>query len=129
MIRSIEEVVGKLEAERAIPGTRPGEDEKVRYVSFEPGDLPSLIYQRVIREIVPPLMKDGGVMLEGCIVTTPDGTKFYPLVLNGDIDGWRRQIEQGANKMGLSTAKIVKDNFVLSDGRSYPISECTAEFD
>jgi hypothetical protein len=129
MVRSIEEVVGKLETERAIPGTRPGENEKVRYVSFAPGDVPGLVYQRVIREIVPPLMTNGGVMLEGCIITTPNGANFYPLVLNGDIEGWQRQIEQGANKMGLSTAKIVKDIFVISDGRSYPLSECTAEFD
>jgi len=127
--QSIEEILGKIERERAVPGTRLGESDKVRYVSLGQDRDPGNAYQKVIMKIEPPLMKSGGVMLDGCIITLPDGTRFYPLVLNGDIDGWQRQIEQGASELGLLTAKITSDTFLLSDGRSYSLAECAVEFD
>ena len=129
MAQPIEEIVGKLERERAVPGTRPGESEKVRYVSLGQGEDPGKAYREVIMKVEPPLMKSGGVMLDGCIITVPDGTRFYPLVLNGDIEGWRRQIEQGAQELGVLTAQIASDTFSLSDGRSYPLADCTVQFD
>jgi hypothetical protein len=129
MVKPIEEILGKLERERAIPGTRPGESETVRYVSLGINQSPSDEYKVVIMKISPPLMKSGGVMLEGCILTLPDGTCFYPLILNGDIPGWQKQIEQGASSLGLLTAKIAEEAFLVSDGRSYPLSECSVEFD
>ena len=129
MARSIEEIVGKLERKRMIPGTRPGESEAVRYVSLDQGEDPGNAYQAVIMKVEPPLMKSGGVMLDGCIITVPDGTRFYPLVLNGDLDGWRRQIEQGAAELELLTGHIAHDRFYLSNGQVYPITECAVEFD
>ena len=49
-------------------------------------------------------------------------------VNRGDIQGWRQQIEQGAEHLGLLVGKIVENNIELSDGRSYALSECRIEF-
>lgn len=129
MVKSIEEILGKIERERMIPGTRPEEDKTVLYVSINNGDDPGKVYREVIMKVNPPFMKDGGVMLDGCILSIPDGMRFYPLVLNGDIEGWQRQIKQGAQELGLITAHIDSDTFVLSDSRSYPLASCSVEFD
>ena len=131
MARSIEEIVGKIERERVIPGTRPGQiqSDNVRYVSFGQRDDPAEAYLNVTRRVDPPLAKSGGVMLDGCIITVPDGARFYPLVLNGDVQGWLRQIDQGASELGLLTGKIISATFLVSDGRSYPLTACSVEFD
>ncbi len=67
-------------------------------------------------------------MTENCKLWLPSGELFHALSYKGDIDGWREQISNGANQLGLLTAKIVNNQFILSDGRSYHLSDCKAEF-
>jgi hypothetical protein len=83
----------------------------------------------VTRKIQPRLPKRGGVMLEGCNITVPDGTKFFALVFHADLDGWQRQIEGGARELGLLSARIDGDDFIVSDGRSFPLSACDVQFE
>jgi hypothetical protein len=125
----IEDIVGRIEREPATPGTRPGQAEKVRYVSFDRSQNPAELFHDVVRRVKPVLAKNGGVNQDRFIVTLPDGTPFYALKYHGDVAGWRAQIEQGAADLGFLTAKIESDTFVVSDGRSYPLSECTVERD
>jgi hypothetical protein len=49
------------------------------------------------------------------------------LVLNGDEAGWRKQIENGAVELGLLTGQFRRGAFVVSDGRSIPLSDCKVE--
>jgi hypothetical protein len=105
-----------IERGRNIPGTRPGESEKVRYVEFKPGQNPNVEFHKVLRK-VPLIAQRGGTMIDVGNITLPDGTMFYPLVFHDDLDGWRRQIEGGAQALGLRFAWIDGDNFVVSDGR------------
>jgi hypothetical protein len=123
----MEEILGKITRERAIPGTRPEEAEKVRYVSFDESQKPSDIFESVVWKLKPPMAKNGGVNLENFTIIIPDGTRFYALKYHGDVPGWQKQIETGAGILGVFTAKIESDTFVLSDGRSYPLSVCTIE--
>ncbi|MBF9265282.1 hypothetical protein I4I83_12750 [Acidovorax cattleyae] len=127
----MEKILGKgsLEYERTVPGTVGDEAEKVRYVSYDGAQVPSSLFRQVTRRITPPLMSGGGAVLEGCFITTPDSTHFYCLSYHGDIAGWQQQIEQGAKELGLITAKIEGQTLVLSDGRSFALSECQARFD
>lgn len=128
MAQSLEEILGKIEKPTGIPGTGPGEAERVRYVSFDRSQIPSNLFEEVVWKVAPPLAKNGGVILEDeFVITIPDGTSFYALEFNGDEAGWRKQIEQGASGMGLLTAKIEADRFVVSDGRHYLLSECAIE--
>lgn len=127
----MEKILGKrsLDYERTVPGTAGDEAEKVRYVSFDGAQSPSSLFRQVTRRINPPLMSGGGVVLEGCFITTPDSTHFYCLSYHGDIAGWQRQIEGGAKELGLVTAKIGEQTLVLSDGRQFALSECQIQFD
>jgi hypothetical protein len=130
MMPSMEEILGgPIERERGVPGTRPGEGDKVRYVAFQEPHRPSDTFRNVTRAVKPPLPKRGGVVLEGCIVTLADGLRFYALSFHGDLEGWQRQVEEGARMLGLVSACIEADVLHLSDGRSVPLGACTIELD
>jgi hypothetical protein len=117
-----------FEYERKVAGTRPGEEAAVRYVSFDdPASIPELFHE-VVNKIEPFLMKSGGATLEGTRLELPDGGRFFAILFNIDIDGWRQQIELGAKELGRATAKISGGEVIVSDGRSYPLSRCKVEF-
>ncbi len=112
--------------EPGLPGTEPWNVNCTRYVSFDAASQPADVYSSVVRKISPPLVKRGKVFLENWVLTTPDGTAFYPLVYQGDAQ-WPRQIALGAAKLGFVTAEIRdKTTFVISDGRSFPVADCAA---
>ena len=127
MAKSIEDILGPFARDRPLPGTRPGRADKVRYVSFDRSKRPDELFTTVVQRISPPLIKQGAAILENFILTTPDGTAFYPLTYHGD-PAWPQQIELGAAELGLVTAKIADGtNFVVSDGRTFPIANCAVE--
>lgn len=126
---SMEEILGPIELERKVPGTRPGESAKVRYVSFQEPNRPSDVFREVTRAVKPPLPQGGGVVLQGCILTLPDGLRFYALSFHIDVEGWQRQIEEGARMLGLVSARLENEVLHLSDGRSILLADCKIEFD
>jgi len=127
MAKSIEGTIGPITRELVLPGTEPGEADDTRYVSFDTSKRPYDLFGAVVERISPPLIKQGMALLENFILTTPDGTAFYPLSYHGDPE-WPRQIELGAAELGLVTAKIGEGmNFVISDGRIFPIADCVVE--
>ena len=108
MPRTMEQILGApIERERQIPGTRPEESEKVRYVSFDISKKrPSDSFDDVVRKISPRIPQRGGVLLDGCVITSPDGLHFYALVFHGDVSGWQAQIEKGAIQAGEIGARL-----------------------
>ncbi|MFP3834774.1 hypothetical protein [Chryseobacterium sp. SIMBA_028] len=122
--------------ERKIPGMTPFEWKEFRYVSDDgTGEFLSKqdlledkgLFERLTEQIDPPIPKAGGALTENCRLCLPSGELLHALSYRGDIKGWRKQIEQGARQLGLLTGKIIEDEIMLSDGRSYPLAQCTAE--
>ena len=106
-----------------------GEDEDpqlVRLVALPPESKRIEKFREVTQAITPPYSKDGGCVLEDDLVT-PDGERLAVLKFHGDVEGWQRQIEEGAALLNLKSAKISGDALVLSDGRFFPIKECRLE--
>ncbi|WP_096484359.1 hypothetical protein [Methylorubrum populi] len=68
-------------------------------------------------------------MLEGCILTLPDGLRFCALSFHREVEAWQRQIEEGARMLGLVSARLEDEVLHLSDGRSIPLRDCKVEFD
>jgi len=71
----------------------------------------------------------GSVYERGCHLTLPDGSIFHAIEYFGDIAGWRRDIEEGAAEQKITLARIDGDKLVISDGRVFELSACTAKFD
>ncbi|CNI82179.1 Uncharacterised protein [Yersinia rohdei] len=100
----------------------------VIYFSDDGKNTPKKQFNDLIDSVEPRNAKSGGRNAEGCNITLPDGQLFYAMGYHGDIEGWRKDIEAGAKRLGLFLAHIEGDRFIVSDGRSFALSECTIEF-
>lgn len=129
MVLTKQDLAASVQNERFVPGMGPGEAAVIRYVSFDNSTKPQDRFRLVLDRIVPPLATNGGVILEGGILTLPERMRFYPVRVNGDVEGWVNQIERGAQLGGELTAKIVSGTVVVSDGREYSLADCEFEFD
>lgn len=116
--------------EREIPGTISFEWREFRYVSDDGHEkfVGKGLFDKLTNKINPPIPTDGGAISENCKLWLPSGELLHALSYKGDIDGWREQVEQGARQLGLFTGKIVNNKVILSDGRSYELTECKVEF-
>jgi hypothetical protein len=124
----MERIFGVGAFERKVPGIGPGEEASVRYVSFnDPASIPNL-FDEALDKIEPKLVNSGGAILEGTKLELPDGGRFFSILFSVDLEGWRKQLELGAKELGLATAKVLGGDFIVSDGRSYPLSSCKIEF-
>lgn len=121
--------LGPLEAKRQVPGLLPTEYREVRYVEHSGEEPFKELFERLIWHVDPPLMKDGGALIEGCLVTSPTGRRFQALSYRGDIQGWRQQIVQGAAALGVSLGHLVDGVLIVDDGTSYPRVDCRVELD
>jgi hypothetical protein len=122
-----EELFGKPPYKRNIPGATPNTENNVRYISFDDPASIGDVFDSVLDQIRPRLYRSGGVVLDGTKLELPDGRRFVAVHYHMDVDGWRKQIEQGASKLGRATAKIAGGNVIVSDGQSYPLSSCKVE--
>ncbi|WP_458762571.1 hypothetical protein [Cupriavidus basilensis] len=122
---------GKLERQgaRVIPGTVAVEGTEFVYFADD-GEYKFRKQFRNLTEFTnPPNAKSGGVNERGCRITLSSGQLFHAIGYHGDLEGWRKDIEAGAQAMHLLLARIEGDKFVVSDGRLFPLSECKIEFD
>jgi hypothetical protein len=114
---------------KVIPGTVALKGQEFVYISDDgKGDFHAL-FKNLTKTVNPRMAKRGGKTSQGCRLWLPDGTLFHPIGYHGDVEGWRIDIESGARQHNLQTARINGDRIVVSDGRSFPLSECTVKFD
>lgn len=118
-----------FETKRQVPGLIQAEYREVRYAEDRAEEPFEEQFERLVWHIDPPVMKDGGALIEGCVLSLPSGLRLQALSYRGDIDGWRRQIAQGAAALGVSLGELVDGVLVLDDGTSYPLADCQVEFD
>lgn len=112
----------------SVPGANHLEGEDVVYAEDKlNGDFAG-IFSKMIHQVSPPLMTSGGAVLDGCVLTIPDGRSFQAITYRGDLEGWRQQIELGAKAMGIVLGRIEGVKLVLNDGGRAELSECKAEF-
>lgn len=111
--------------EQGLPGLVPPEGSEVVYFAdFEGSELGEKM-RTLTRHINPPLIKHGGVATTSHALTIPDGQIFHAIEYRGDIEGWRRQVAEGAKALGVLLGRIEGGStFVLSDGRVFPLSQC-----
>lgn len=121
---------GKLERSdaRVVPGADGASTRVAIYFSDDGKNKFGKQFKNITCFTDPPNATCGGVNEAGCDITPPDGPFFHAAIYHGDLAGWRKDIEEGAKGLGLLLAKIEGDQFVISDGRSFPLSECKIDF-
>jgi hypothetical protein len=121
---------GKFERKdaRVIPGTADASTRETIYFSDDGKNKFRKQFKNITCFTEPPYATGGGVNEAGCDITPPSGPLFHAAIYHGDLAGWRKDIEEGAKGLGLLLACIEGDKFIISDGRSFPLSECKIEF-
>ncbi|WP_446027579.1 hypothetical protein [Lelliottia amnigena] len=130
-LEELEKILGrKIEQrdQRAIPGLNPVEGTEFIYYEDDGKNKAKKQFDLLLDSAGTIVASSGGVISDGCCITLPTGGGFRALSYHGDIGGWRVSVEAGAKTRGLLLAKIDGDQFVISDGRSFPLSDCKIEF-
>lgn len=113
-----------------VPGTVPITGRRFLYVEDRGGEsFAKSGFHRLLGAVDPPHMKSGGAMVEGCEAVIADGTRFQAVSYKGDLDGWRRQLEEGARQLGLRLADMSDGGLVICGDRVIPLDEITFVFD
>ena len=114
--------------QRAIPGLNPVEGTEFVYYEDGGKNKAKKQFNLLLDSAGTIAATSGGVVSDSCCISLPTGSVFHALSYHGDIAGWRASVEVGASTRGLLLARIGGDQFVISDGRSFPLSECKIEF-
>jgi hypothetical protein len=127
-ISQMEKILGvPIGHQGIIPGTVPIDGTEIVY--FCDGSAKGKRFHDLTSHSKPLHAQRGGVTGRGCHLTLPDGSIFHAAGYRGDLAGWRQDIEEGAAAQKILLARIEADKLVISDGRKFALSECTAEFD
>ena len=127
----LEQILGtKIEHSdsRTVPGTMLVAGQQVVYFSDDGKNTFRKQFDDITFFTEPPNALSGGVNERGCRITPPSGPLFHAISYHGDLDGWRKDIEAGARGLGLLLARIQGDQFIVTDDRSIPLSDCKIEF-
>lgn len=130
-LEELEKIIGgKLERSnaRTVPGIDDSATKKTIYFSDDGKNKFPKQFKNITCFTDPPNAVSGGVNEGGCKVTPPNGPAFYAAEYHGDLEGWKKDIEEGAKGLGLLLAKIENEIFLISDGRNFPITECEINF-
>ena len=66
----------------------------------------------------------GGMIDEEFSLVLPNGSRFYAISFKGDLEGWRRNIENFSRHIGISYGEIEKGFFVFSTDKTVQLSSC-----
>lgn len=125
----MERVLGiKFDRKPWLPRSSEQGEVFVLYFSVSAPKSAEEAFGHLIEKPVPPLVKDGGVVLAGCEINTPTGMHLHAVACRGDLEGWKLHIERGIQMLGLTHAYVLGDRVILSNGDEQPLSACTIRF-
>lgn len=130
MPKDLKDILGvsSLPTEREIPGTIEVDGREFWYVEDDGKGNFNKLFPKLLSAISPPLHKSGGAITGGCSLTLPDGRVFHSFSYKGDLAGWKAQVIQGAEKLGLGLGRIKGDKIELQEGGAFLLSDCEVNF-
>jgi len=118
----------ELNVKREVPGTIPVKGREFWYVEDDGNNDFNDLFHKAVGAIQPPIPRSGGATTEGCTLTLPDGRKFHAMSYKGDLEGWRKQIRQGAAQLKLVAAQLIDGDLIISKNERISLSECEVRF-
>lgn len=130
MINKIKDIFIKKNDKRKIPGININSEREYLYIADDKNNEFLKIFHTIIDQVNPRNSKNGGAIIEGCKIQLPNEEGlFHGISYKGDIEGWRKDFYLGTQALNLLTAKIVSNQIVISNGKSFNLNNCKIEFD
>ena len=110
---------------RNIPGTIPVVGREFLYVQCSDVAAFEEFFSQVGTVGRSPPPKKGGMLNESARLVLPDGRQLFALSFKGDLEGWRRKIDECAATFGAVIGQVDGDAIKLTTER-YSLAECQA---
>jgi hypothetical protein len=119
---------GPIGYDHTIPGTAGIAGKEFVYFADDRKNSVRSQFNALTQYTNPPHAKSGGITSQGCSIALPDGSIFHAIAYHGDLEGWRKDLEEGAKALNVSLARIEGDQIAASDGRKFALADCKATF-
>jgi hypothetical protein len=107
MANQMEKILGgPIGYDRTIPGTAAIAGKEFAYFADDGKNTVRKQFDALTQYTNPPYATSGGITSQGCSIALPDGSLFHAIAYHGDIEGWRKDLEEGAKALNVSLAKI-----------------------
>lgn len=128
--KDVEQMYFSHKQRAVIPGTENVEGTKFLYFSDNGTKSFKKTFKFLKLEVPPEIVaKDGSsIGQEMCHLFTPEGTLYHAASYTGDFEGMERTVAYCSHQAGLTLGWVREGNFVLEDGRSFPLESCKIEF-
>lgn len=123
----MEKFIWKKSGRKNIPGSVPVEDTEFLYFEDDGKNTFSKQLHNLVNNVVVGNAQYGGMGEAHCKIWLPNGRLFHAIDYNGDLEGWRKDIEIGTKVNNVELAKIEGDKIVLHNGESFLLQDCKIE--
>jgi hypothetical protein len=114
--------------EPRLPGIWYASDRQTAFYLVPDGVSQKALFRSLFQAVETPRATQGGVVENGCYLTTPDGETFYSLTwYSTRLGPWRRDFEESTQAQGIVTARFRGRRLITSDGRRYWFRDLVVE--
>ena len=103
-----------------LPGIWYASDRQTAFFHIPDGTDPKALFRQLFRGIDTRRATDGGVVEDGCFLTTPDDDLFQAITMHGKrLGAWRRDFAESTTVQGIVTARFHGRRFITSTNQRY----------
>jgi hypothetical protein len=114
--------------EPRLPGVWYAQGRQTAFFHVPDGADPKTLFRQLFDAVQDPRAQDGGVVENGCFLTTPDGDTFQAITWHGNrLGAWRRDFAESTQAQGIMTARFNGRRFQTSEGKSYWFRDMVVE--
>lgn len=103
-----------------LPGIWYASDRQTRFFHVPDGADPKELFEQLFRGVETLRTTEGGVVANGCFLTTPDDDTFQAITWYGKrLGAWRRDFRESTRAQGIVTARFRRRRFMISTNQSF----------
>lgn len=103
-----------------LPGIWYASDRQTAFFRVPDGTDPQALFLTLFEGVKTRRTTDGGVVENGCFITTPDGDLFQAITMYGKrLGAWRRDFADSTQALGIVTARFHGRRFMTSTDQRY----------
>lgn len=111
-----------------LPGVWYAQGRQTAFFHVPDGADPKAVFRQLFDGVEVRRTHDGGVVENGCFLTTPDDRVFQAITWHGKrLGAWRRDFIDSTTVLGIVTARFYGRRFLTSDGKRHWFRDMVVE--